>query len=148
MIFSVKFGSILHRTHSNADTGFRSCGAQFLFPSTCRLSRNVCGTKPKNCWPWLVPCRVIPSALHYSSIFTSLCEAGNQTSTQNFLQFTCVFMLSSQPFSLFYIPVLLAVVWIFPRKMPIVVASIAREGSSKTMKDWFACNIELDVTIF
>ena len=28
MIFSVKFGSILHRT-------------QFLFPSTCRLSRNV-----------------------------------------------------------------------------------------------------------
>ena len=43
MIFSVKFGSILHHTHSNvnADTGFRSCGAQFLFPSTCRLSRNV-----------------------------------------------------------------------------------------------------------
>ena len=43
MIFSVKFGSILHRTHSNvnADTGFRSCGAQFVFPSTCRLSRNV-----------------------------------------------------------------------------------------------------------
>uniref|UniRef100_UPI00358E6566 uncharacterized protein n=1 Tax=Myxine glutinosa TaxID=7769 RepID=UPI00358E6566 len=31
--------------------------------------------------------------------------------------------------------------------MPIVIASIAREGSSKTVKDWFACNIELDVTI-
>uniref|UniRef100_UPI00358F4AD0 mitochondrial carrier homolog 2-like n=1 Tax=Myxine glutinosa TaxID=7769 RepID=UPI00358F4AD0 len=32
-------------------------------------------------------------------------------------------------------------------EMPIVIASIAREGSSKTAKDWFACNIELDVTI-
>ena len=33
MIFSVKFGSILHHTHTNvnADTGFQSCGAQFLF---------------------------------------------------------------------------------------------------------------------
>ena len=102
MIFSVKFGSILHRTHSNVntDTGFRSCGAQFLFPSTCRLSRNV-WYETKNCWPWLVPCRVIPSALHYSSIFTSLCEAGNQTSTQNFMQFTVIIVIVM--ISLFFI---------------------------------------------